>query len=155
MKKVSDEKKSVNREYVLDIWWFYGLFFQCALYRFSEIKFWMVTLWYVFCHRRCSSFCSGCCYCWFSSPVQLFVSRFRTVCLSIFVQALMSLPLNLVYLRRFKLSQIIKRIDQHQIHWYYVYFDVYNTDAVCSKFFYVLFFYFNSPLEKKTAFYCL
>lgn len=72
----------------------------------------------------------------FSCILSLFLLDFlvcliRIVCLSIFVQALVCrVALNLVYSRHFEMSQIIKRIDQHQIHWYYVYFDVYNTDAL-------------------------
>lgn len=123
-------------------------------------KFWMVTRseMYFFRGFYCCRWCCCCCCCRFCSFVFWFVCVFFFSCVDSFsARCLFPVPfvcqffvqaqscrsaLNLVYsVAGWKMSQIIKRIDQHQIHWYYVYFDVYNTDAVCSKFFYVLCFF--------------
>lgn len=146
---------------MLDIWWFYELFFQCTfLGNHENFEWWLVRKCIVFvafivvcrwcCCCCCCRFCSFVfwfvCVCFFFFCVDFFSARclfpVPFVC-QFFVQAQSCRSaLNLVYsVAGWKMSQIIKRIDQHQIHWYYVYFDVYNTDAVCSKFFYVLCFF--------------
>lgn len=171
-------KKSVlSRTYVLDIWWFYELFFQCTILgNPKNFEWWLLVIRFFSVlhqsslHAAAAVVVVSCMFvsfvCVYVGVAFFFVSLFQvsvvfhTVCLSIFVQKhSRRSALNLVHSSQsvciealarsirgererasFEMSQIIKRIDQHQIHWYYVYFDVYNTDAVCSKFFYVLFF---------------
>lgn len=122
-----------------DIWWFYELFFQRSI--LGNKNFWMVvtrgdTIFFVLCSvvvfwNSLSFVCSRysfvvgsiwfvfffhsilCCY----ILLKFFVCRcffFRTVCLSIFVQALfMSLSLNLVYTR----TGGWKNVANHKKNW--------------------------------------